>query len=1235
MSADFVGTAEVQLRVDVSTLDDEIRTKLLATLKRIDQIADRAFSKIEQGADSSTRSVRRLASTLDRAADQLRGIDSIRLEVTGLEFLERQLDEITSDLKELRATGTASLSALERGFRSLDGSIELTDLSLQQLIARTQRVSRESTRALARGVTEASISGRTAESSFRSLNRAGNTLRFTLFNLRTVAVATGAALATRLAAGALDAVADFQQVRVSLRAFVEDLEGLDGAADTTNRLVDQLQEVAKSTPFNFVDLAESTRRLAAFSDTIGLTGATFEETFGNAQDAILDVSGLLAVLGQDSATLQRVVKAIGDIGARDRLTGEEVRQLANALPGFDVIGEIADELREMGFELDATGLSAASFTQAGAGASDIVQALLSAMREFPGAGRALRAQAESVRGVIERLGETTLFAAERGFRPLVEAFNTGFAAQFEAAIGPGVERLTGAISRAAIASAPALLGLGESLLDVFAIIVEEGDAAFTALVEFSATVADAFGVAVDAAGPLLDILATVLRSLADLPPEVIALTAAFAGLGKVLRAIFVRQDGVAAITSVQALRSGLRLLRLMIVEVATVVGSSLAPALVTMRAALTAAVAGTTSLRTAMLGFGIIAATLQANLTGVAVAASLRLAPALAALTASFSGVAIAAGTASTALGAALSALVAAAGPVGLVVLAAGAAAAIGGALDDIAGDTEKAVRDITKELGKIDSEGFEPIVDAIRKRRGQIADEIDDLLFVLNRSFANGGIGNQLSAGFGRIPGITTGLERDLERFDELTAQLLEVDRIVASMEASFAELGQTISMEVGFELSTEQVEALADSLDIDIRDGADRAARAVARAAAETGSYAQLLDSLNISAPFTGTVNSIEGIQNAWIGARDALTSYVDEQAGRQDPLLGLLQSVQQIPEINQRAVDLLNDGIPELDQRNDVLSLAADGLALQRKIAADAAALLESGGSVQDLLVGIRQLVDVGILPEDFATKLVDQNATAQEIVNSLLPAVNNAVRTVAEQAGTEVPFLEELLSGGVSAVEDKSAELQRIIEHNLGGLENDVASPVEGIAARLADIGSTMLDFARTQLGPTFDAFFRLGQTVVEGFEAGLARRNRAIEAASRRLAAQAEFWMRRQLRSSSPSKVAIDIGRSVPRGFAIGLSTELDRVARAAQALADAGLDPLSDDTTLTGFRDFRRALEFAPGSPVSNTSSVSTDNRRSTTNLGGVNILIDADDQSPDAIAQAVQERLVTAALVF
>ena len=262
------------------------------------------------------------------------------------------------------------------------------------------------------------------------------------------------------AKAALEYAGNMERVTVSLK-------NTAGGTEPAIRLLNEVKELALHSPFDFSVLLQGTKRLNAFGfEAKDVTGIL--KTLGDATAAV----------GGDSGTLNRLIKAIGDIKQKGFLTGEEIRQLGNApLGAVKIIAE------ELGVTTDTI---LKSVKAKAIDANQAIALILDGInKKF---GDEQQRQAETFPGQLNKLRtEYQFFAADVGKTLLPTAkelvkfgesiLETGRkAADYFAGLPQPIREVGLAIGGLAVVTGPALtsvgqLGLGiKGLVDVFGLL---------------------------------------------------------------------------------------------------------------------------------------------------------------------------------------------------------------------------------------------------------------------------------------------------------------------------------------------------------------------------------------------------------------------------------------------------------------------------------------------------------------------------------------------------------------------------------------------------------------------------------------------------------------------------------------------------------------------------------------------------------------------------------------------
>lgn len=159
-------------------------------------------------------------------------------------------------------------------------------------------------------------------SPFRSvLGVIGNIAR-SLMTLNIVSIAGITAALGVMGNKAIDLASSFEQSKMALTSMI-------GSEKLAVDFLEKLQRFANVTPFQFTQLVPMSQRLMAY-------GFSFKEVI----PTLTAVGDATSALGASSETLDRIVLAIGQIKAKGKISGEEMRQLAEAgIPAWDMLAK--------------------------------------------------------------------------------------------------------------------------------------------------------------------------------------------------------------------------------------------------------------------------------------------------------------------------------------------------------------------------------------------------------------------------------------------------------------------------------------------------------------------------------------------------------------------------------------------------------------------------------------------------------------------------------------------------------------------------------------------------------------------------------------------------------------------------------------------------------------------------------------------------------------------------------
>lgn len=300
-----------------------------------------------------------------------------------------------------------------------------------------------------------------------------------------VATAVGGGLVALTITG-LKTAAALEQIEVAFSSLL-------GSSKAGHQALEDLKKFAAFTPFELTDITGTAQRFLAFNQTVGLTDAQLIEfltTLGN----------VASVTASGADGMQRVALALGQIASTGKVTGDNLLQISDALPGFSAIGAIA---KGMG----VTTAEATKLMEKGAiSATDGVKFLLQGMKDFPGAAGAMEAQSKTLLGVFSTFKDTFTQSLAGAFQPIIpELKNT--VETISPIIGDAMGQLAPVLGSALIE----LLGGVAPLITPLASIL---GSVLKALIPFVGLIAQAVLPAVEALQEPFAALAPVLIQLA-------------------------------------------------------------------------------------------------------------------------------------------------------------------------------------------------------------------------------------------------------------------------------------------------------------------------------------------------------------------------------------------------------------------------------------------------------------------------------------------------------------------------------------------------------------------------------------------------------------------------------------------------------------------------------------------------------------------------------------------------
>lgn len=303
--------------------------------------------------------------------------------------------------------------------------------------------------------------------------------------IKGAALAAGAATAAGLTAMTvfgLKAAGALEQTTIGL-------ESLLGSTAAATSFIKELQSFAAATPFEFADVADASRRILAFGAAVGITRKQVIPT-------LTTIGDLVSVLGGTSENVNSVIRALGQMASKGKVSQEEILQLAEALPGFNANAAIAASL----------GLSVADtlklITAGGVDAKTGIDALLKGMANFGGASGAMAKQALTLNGVFSTFKDTIAIALTDAFTPVLPA------------IKKTLTDLTPVIGDAVRVLAPVIGQLLTDVLPLIGIAIRDLSPILGIMVKLATTLLTALAPAAEALAPVIQRLLDGMQPLA-------------------------------------------------------------------------------------------------------------------------------------------------------------------------------------------------------------------------------------------------------------------------------------------------------------------------------------------------------------------------------------------------------------------------------------------------------------------------------------------------------------------------------------------------------------------------------------------------------------------------------------------------------------------------------------------------------------------------------------------------
>lgn len=337
-----------------------------------------------------------------------------------------------------------------------------------------------------------------------------------------VLLKTGLVLGTAAAVAGLGALSLFGlKAAASLEQTTIGIEALLGSTKEAVKFIGELQKFSAVTPFEFAGVADASRRILAFGTSVGIAREQVIPT-------LTVIGDLISVLGGTQENINSVIRAFGQMASKGKVSQEEILQLAEALPGFNVNAAIAAKL----------GLSVADtlklITAGGVDARTGINAILEGMAKFPGAAGAMEKQSKTLTGVFSTFKDTLSIALTSAFQPVIPAIKEALAA-VTPVLGDAIAQLAPKLGLLLQALLPLVGIFSQITTPILVPILAEMAKIIPILQPALQDLGAAFASIVKALSPLIGPLATFVAALAQaLAPVIVALAPDIAELAKPL-----------------------------------------------------------------------------------------------------------------------------------------------------------------------------------------------------------------------------------------------------------------------------------------------------------------------------------------------------------------------------------------------------------------------------------------------------------------------------------------------------------------------------------------------------------------------------------------------------------------------------------------------------------------------------------------------------------------------------
>jgi tape measure domain-containing protein len=261
-------------------------------------------------------------------------------------------------------------------------------------------------RAFATALDQSDKATQKTKKSFNLFNDANAQLAGTIKSGATMALMSVPVVMAAAGAAAIKLGMNMEQTRVAFTSLM-------GSTAAANQHLEELRDFAKTTPFQFTELTQASKRMMAFGFA--------------AKDVIpmmTDIGDAVSALGAGQEGINSVTRALGQMSAKGKVSAEEMNQLTEVgINGWKYLAQGMGKTTAEVMKLSERGLIPAG---------DAIQYILKGMRQDFGGGMA--AQSKTAAGQISNLvdsleemgttiGEIMLPAVKSAIKGLTEFFD--------------------------------------------------------------------------------------------------------------------------------------------------------------------------------------------------------------------------------------------------------------------------------------------------------------------------------------------------------------------------------------------------------------------------------------------------------------------------------------------------------------------------------------------------------------------------------------------------------------------------------------------------------------------------------------------------------------------------------------------------------------------------------------------------------------------------------------------